>query len=875
MPGLARRLARRYVPPGVRTAIVAARDGRRAGTTASKTRKQGAGASQMSAQGPGATEHDPVVEALRTGRPLTDSLVAQVRSLLASGEPHTASSIAASLRKEPETSALGALTSAVVAFHRGFPALAWSEFAEVSPALRWRHAASEYVRSGIRTDRATVLDDVRRLIVEDSQRLVSVDAGNWTDILAAVYGAGDEDLARAVFAVLDREVGDGTGVDEVLVVNRDWIRPWVAASADSRSAPEVPAGHVSFAIMDYGHPGRSRASANIGDHVQSIASLGHLVRHQDLSFHGPQDLVDLLDQLHGRVRPEMQRTGISTDVDVMTVDRDASMYREVPPDTWMLGFGWFMHAIFELRYGFPFHRNLRPIFVSFHCNKRDLLTPEAKDYLRECGPIGCRDWTTVDILLSVDVPAFFSGCLTTTINTVFPDLVGAFPAAAPIAYVDAPDDAPPGAVTYKHSSDAVRFRTFTGNMFEAVDLLDTYRRDHSAIVTSRLHCYLPLRSIGAQVDFRPKNRSDIRFAGLIDINDDQFEAIRSGINNRLEKVFAAIMNGGSRDEVYGLWRELCADDVELARERRAAPAAIAPATDVSDEIQRAIAGRRARGTTSPADAVDVAIRVDESQSRPLNVLVESLVRHVSRPLRIWLLDSTEEGVDLDEVALRAEGSTLTAIPTRGLGVNLRGLTSAARNRSRSGFEVLMLPALLPDVDRVVLLPLSALVEADVAALADIDLAGQALAAPDVAGNTAASGFGVIHSAGNRLSTRTTVATELRRRAHARHTFDFTAFDTDVLVMDLERLRAEDVVAGAVQLVEEFGLTAREVLHFHVGPARASLPRAWHVVPTRTHADTPALLHWLDEAKPWTRDYAPEQERWIERRRLMRQRLAAT
>jgi lipopolysaccharide biosynthesis glycosyltransferase len=186
----------------------------------------------------------------------------------------------------------------------------------------------------------------------------------------------------------------------------------------------------------------------------------------------------------------------------------------------------------------------------------------------------------------------------------------------------------------------------------------------------------------------------------------------------------------------------------------------------------------------------------------------------------------------------------------------------------------MLPELLPDIDRVVLLPLDALVEGDVAALADIDLAGQALAAPNVAGNTGASGFGVIHNAGNRLSTRTTVATELRRRAHARHTFDFTAFDIDVLVMDLERLRKEEMAPEAVQLLEEFGLGAREVLHFHVGPERATVPRAWHVVPTRNHEDEPALLHWVDEAKPWTADYAPEQERWLERRRLMRQRLAA-
>ena len=164
----------------------------------------------------------------------------------------------------------------------------------------------------------------------------------------------------------------------------------------------------------------------------------------------------------------------------------------------------------------------------------------------------------MDILLSVDVPAFFSGCMTTTVNTVFPDLGRGLSRNGPDRVcrlrlmTHRPERSP-----YKHSSDAVRFRSFTGNMYEALDLLETYRRDHSALVTSRLHCYLPMRSIGAEVDFRPKNRSDIRFAGLIDITDDQFDAIRSGINDRLERIFAAIMEGGSREEVYGLWRELC------------------------------------------------------------------------------------------------------------------------------------------------------------------------------------------------------------------------------------------------------------------------------------------------------------------------------
>ena len=158
----------------------------------------------------------------------------------------------------------------------------------------------------------------------------------------------------------------------------------------------------------------------------------------------------------------------------------------------MLAFGWFMHAIFELHYGFPFHRNLRPIFLSFHCNKRDLLTPDALAYLRACGPIGCRDWTTVDILLSVGVPAFFSGCMTTTVSNVFPDLAERPGPRAPVAYVDVPPElVPRRGVVYKHSSDAVRLRSFATNVYDAMELLETYRRKHSAMVTSRLHAWLP------------------------------------------------------------------------------------------------------------------------------------------------------------------------------------------------------------------------------------------------------------------------------------------------------------------------------------------------------------------------------------------------
>ncbi len=855
MSGIARRLADRYAPPRVRRLAVAVRDRRR-------------GVQSPAAGGRDATaRHDAVVEAMRSAGSGPDALVAQVRELIASGEPHTATSVAAALRREPGTAAIGALASAIVSFHRGFVELAWQQFQDVPRDLWRRHATSEFVRTGIQVDRETALDEVRRLLGESPECL---DARSWLHIVGAVYGVGDEDLSRQAFAVLDGLVGDGSDVSKEMVVERDWLRPWIAASGDSRSAPAVPAGHVSFAVMDYGHPGRSRASANIGDHIQSIASLGHVVRHQHLTFHGQPDIVDLLARLRGRVRPEMQLHDATTQVDVITVDRDASTYKEVPPDTWTLAFGWFMHAIFESRFDFPFHRNLRPIFLSFHCNKRELLTPEALDYLRRHGPIGCRDWTTVDVLLSLDVPAFFSGCLTTTISTVFPDLPRPPRSKAPVAYVDMPrDSVPTGAKSYRHSSDAVRFRSFTDNVYVALERLDTYRRKHSAVVTTRLHCWLPARSIGIPVDFQPKNRSDIRFAGLIDTTDVEFDGIRDGIDAKLEHVLTAILSGHQPDAVYALWRTLNADDVEAARRRHEAPAQVQPApAGVLDGARQAVAATTS-GSAGGADDVHLVVHLPPDGQDALAVLIESVVRQASRGVHLWVLTREPETVDAGDLAALFPDVTISVVPTRGLGTDL--LTGNAGRLTPRDLDLLVLSELLPSVDRVVVLPVDAVVTSDIAELYDTDLGVDLVAAPTVVGTVGSSGFGVIHHAALRLGPKTVTATELRRQAYARHTFDFDAFTTDVLVLDLARGRAEGFLDECLPYVAAFGLTLRQALHLIAGPDRTVLPERWDCVPTRSVVDRPGVIHWADPVKPWAQEYTAERERWLELAATVEQR----
>jgi hypothetical protein len=837
----ARRLGLRYLPAPVRRAVRSLR----AGAPASA---QPPAAAPPQEQAPPEDEPAPappretLVRMLERGEPLDRAIVTQVRALVGAKEHDTAVAMSESLRADPETAPLGHVAAGIAAARRGYRRLAWDELRRLPRATWAAYAPAEYVRSGLDVDPQETLREIRALLADDPPE---VRAKSWHEILAAVWGAGESELAREVFAIFDRHVREDSPLWRNGELHREWMRPWVAADPDSPTAPPPPGGRRTFAIMDYGHPSATKASANIGDHIQTIAALGHLVRHRRVRLHGDEELLDLLGQLRARTRPERRRDGVETDVEVIAVHRDASIYQPIPEDTWVLCFGWFMHSLFRMRHAFPLHDNLRPIFVSFHCNKRELLTPDAIEYLRRYGPVGCRDWTTVDLLLSIGVPAFFSGCLTTTIDTVFPDLTAPPPADAPVAYVDMPEErVPPGARTFEHSSDAVRRRSFVANVHAAVDLLETYRREHRAVVTSRLHCYLPVRSLGMDVDFRPANRSDVRFDGLIDTTDAEFGAIRDALLADLEDVCGAILAGRSEDDVYARWRALTADRVAAAERRHRLEAQLAPVA-VEERVTTSAAPAVAHGPEPADDAVHCAFVATRGGFVNASVLIASLREHASRPLHLWVLG--RPGADAMEARLAERFPDLgfTWIPTRGPAPLLR----------------LLLPELLADVHRVVVLPLPSVATGDVGELADLDLGGHGVAAPRRPGVADVSGFGVIHDAAVRLEDRTRAASALRRTAHARHAFDFDAFTADVLVLDLDRLRRDGFTAQALPLVEAFGLDDTETLHYLCGPDRATVPERWAVVPTRTPERGPGLLYWVDGIRPWQQALTPERDAW--------------
>ena len=136
-----------------------------------------------------------------------DATIAQVRALLADHQSHMAQSLAESLREEADT--LARIAAGIVAFRRGFVELAWEELHPVARDDWARLAPAEYVRSGLAVAPEEALREIRALVAADPRR---VGADGWHEIVTAVFGYGDQQLARAAFAVFDPRVTAGSPI---------------------------------------------------------------------------------------------------------------------------------------------------------------------------------------------------------------------------------------------------------------------------------------------------------------------------------------------------------------------------------------------------------------------------------------------------------------------------------------------------------------------------------------------------------------------------------------------------------------------------------------------------------------------------------------
>jgi len=804
---------------------------------------------------------------LRQGLSVAEAAVEGARLALLWRDRMFAMPLLLALATRPETKEAGFLGLAILHVKRGLYRSAVDLFSRVPRETVRALALPDYMRALAHEDRIEAQREADLLV---SIPTIEIRSDYRLPLLAVLYGGGFRDQALQFAELLRSSTPQAGSVQLREKTQLRWFSryeelldkkiTWHKAAEECKSP--------IFATIDYKQPDYSSVSSNIGDYIQTIAMLGCLARLQDIEICGDKALTDLFECLRGRVQPERVHRGLQGKIALTAIDRDASHDAPPPPGTWAIIFGWHMHKTFQKHVAFPFHPNINPIFLSFHCNKVEMLSDEGIEYLKRFSPIGCRDWTTVYYLRSRGVAAFFSGCITTTIDTLF-DTAARDGKESQTAFVDAapkPDEAQRPHKAFSHAKPAYRGADLIENVQTALDLLDEYNGNFDRVVTSRLHAYVPCASIGLDVEFRPRRPSDVRFEGLNDLTVERLAAIQGPLLEKTAALFGMIAKGTVAEQVYAAWAELCRPELEQAN----SICSNVPNISLAEETVEALAASPISRRTSYVghgydlqSPVHVALSADEGYAAYLCVAIDSVVRNSTSPIQFHVLTRGFKKETTDKIGehFRSERCQINFLPCDD--VDYGEVGGKYPRITVSTMDRLLLPELLPTTRRVVYLDTDILVLGDIAELFWTEMDGRPIAARGSIAPGASSGFAHLNRITGRLSPA--MATEFRRRVSLRCDLAFPTFNAGVLVLDLQQLREMHFCREFLPFVFRYGINDQELLNFFACGNWSAIPSSWNSWPTQEIVDAPKLVHFVGSNKPWEGNVLPFSDLWNEYR----------
>ncbi len=789
-----------------------------------------------------------LVKRLEHGKALDEILVAHVRTSYPKGNRVAARAALQRIYDAPSTRTLGAIGFGTFLATDGLHESALGFFREAGVDRVKEVAAFEYFDSLVQVEGASAKNEISELLASDALSAST----RATLIRVAIKHQHIADVRKWVGG-LDTQA-NRKALSDAERTELDW---WVRMLADDGTQAKDLPKTVNFAVMDYKMLDYERSSSNRGDYVQTLAAISHLLRFQNVEFVGGSKIAGYLTGLQKKVHKNRRIQGESVKVQPIELQRDFASGKSYPKNTWLISNGWFMHRPYLGQVDFPYPQNINPIMISFHIQDAGVLNEEVAAELKKFGPIGCRDWTTVYRLRDYGVPAFFSGCVTTTVGQVLPKarLAGKIPK---LAVVEAGLNWSKFRYLfmwkwfYIQIGDYVRKFTLVEGIEDARKMLAKYA-SYGKVITKRLHCYLPARSMGLPVEFVPGKRSDVRFEGLLDLNAEDFNKIRTGIEHKLEVVITNILAGKSHEEVMAIWRELVAPDVAFAEEYCTNLEPLGEsAIDLQDVYKKfdshvVSLGKNKRGSK----AVEIAFACDQNLQNELIVVLASLVKNTKREINAHILT---RGLGKDYFKKVAGLFPQVNFYFHDFSnIQYGSKVNLMQHITVSTFDRLFLPAVLKNLDKVLYLDVDILVRGDVGKLFDLKIGNKVFGGKKSRLDGWSSLIDVITRVS--LSLPAKQAWALRRRAH--ETGDLTAdtYNAGILLMNLAKMRDEDFIETNLYLVEELRLNDQDVMNFWSRGRALAIDDDWNFVPTQDYSTDPKIVHWAGPGKPWKAGYA--------------------
>jgi lipopolysaccharide biosynthesis glycosyltransferase len=788
---------------------------------------------------------------------LQRALVHTTRRFVDRGEQSRARIFLQVLQRSDGLGPIADVCLALCALVEPIPDAAWTLFTRTDLALVLRWAANEYFELAFARDAGVASASLGHVLNGDVE--LDTDADTWLKIAYYAFAAGAFDVVAPTLKCAElafAKVRDQARLGR-LEARRDTLADWLDRAARAGRPVEVPPGEIPFALVGFKHPDWRAMSTHLDDPTETLAVLGHLLRHDGVQFCGEAGLVAAADWIRRDAPAAAQLTAASATVRLVEVERDASRYAQVPDGTWAIVSEWFSEPLGGVHYDIPLDPRLRPVFVSFHITPPALKAPGAIESLRRHGPVGCRDWDTVFLLLAAGVPAFFAGALTATVDLVVPP--------------GDPGEAGAAVTARQRTNPAVRDRDLGDNLVAAAETLRQLRGSAGPIRTPELRFYLAARALGVPAELRVKDAGNYRTVDYLELSDADFAAMQRGISDKLAAVLGALLAGRAEDEVYEAWRTACAADVARAEaELHSVTSAPEPNFDIDKACATIRAASVAIERSAPAPAgleINVEFSVDENYKHQLEIVVDSIVQRSTRPLRAFVLCRGLGRPDFDRMAGLFPGVSFVWLPTDN--VDYGPIPEKIKWATIVTMDRTMLPVLLGDVDRIIHFDLDALCLHDLAELFDLDMAGTAIAAVDAPQPVYLSGLDTFRRAARRMRRegKRDIARELIIRTHSQHAFDFEIFNAGIMVLDLAKMRADDVCARYLGYIQRFGLNGQVIMNLYVGGRRTKVDADWNRLVRLEVAEPPKIAHWAGPFKPWRgHPYVSGRELWTAQER---------
>jgi lipopolysaccharide biosynthesis glycosyltransferase len=328
---------------------------------------------------------------------------------------------------------------------------------------------------------------------------------------------------------------------------------------------------------------------------------------------------------------------------------------------------------------------------------------------------------------------------------------------------------------------------------------------------------------------------------------------------------AGIVAGDDEGAVRRAWHEACAPAVATGISRDAAVAELPPIGFDVAEICRSV---RAKSVvierTEPAltgPEINIEFSLDGNLKHHMVVVLDSIVRRATRPIRLFVLCRDHAPADYERLAKLFPTVSFVWLPTDD--VEYGSLSGMIGHITVATMDRLLLPELLEDLDRIIHHDLDTVCLADLAELSDVDLGGHPIGATTSARARYRSGLNEFRGTAYRLRRLgdPELAQELIARSHLRHPLDFDVFNAGVMVFDLARMRADGFCREFFPYAERFGMNDQAVLNAYAGANRKVVDSAWNWCPRLEDIDEPRIAHWSGPFKPWKPAWVRGKELW--------------